>query len=772
MAEFEREEIAIVGLAGRFPGAGTIRELWANLCAGQEGIRDLAPEELTAAGVDPATSASPDYVTRGGPLDDADKFDAAFFGYGRREAELMDPQHRVFLECSWSALEDAGYDSERFSGRIGIFGGVAPNTYRQKILETRPELMEMAGHFGLIISGEREHAITRSAFKLGLEGPAVSVSAASSTSGVALHLACQSVLSGETDMALAGGATVLVPLTDGYVYQEDGILSPDGRCRTFDANARGTVVSSGVGMVVIKRLSDAIQDGDTVRAVIKGTAINNDGSDKIGYSAPSVSGQQSVIREALAMADVGADTIGYVEAHGTGTFIGDPIEVEALTRAYRRDTDKTGYCAIGSIKSSIGHLSAAAAIAGVIKATLAVETGIIPPSLNFDEPNPQIDFAASPFFVANELTPWPTGHPVRRAAVSSFGLGGTNAHIIVEEPPATVTAAPAERRPELFVLSAATPEALDQAATDLADHLRDHDELEPADVAHTLAVGRRPLAYRRGVVADDLDGVANALSDEAKRSAVAQAAERATLFMFPGGGAQHVGMGRRLYQRMPEYRRAFDRCADLVGDRLGEDLRTLVFEDANHDLERPTWGLATLFAAEYSTARLLDSFGIKPDLMIGHSIGEYTAACVAGVLSLEDALDLVLVRGELFESLPPGAMLSVPMTPTELESRLSADLSIAVVNRPDMCIVAGEVDGIDALEAALKNEGVDSRRLRIGVAAHSHLVEPILDQFRAAASRIDFNRPEIPIVSNLTGSVVDPEAVTDPEYWVQHLRNT
>jgi amino acid adenylation domain-containing protein len=767
-----REEIVIIGMAGRFPGAPSVDEFWANLRAGKESIRPLTPDELKAAGVDGATAGSAGYVAAGAPLEHADAFDAAFFGYSRREAELMDPQHRVFLECAWSALEDAGYDPATYPGVIGLFGGVAPNTYRHHVLQTRPDILGMTGRYPLLIGSEREYAMTRTAFKLDLEGPAISVNTACSTSGVALHLACQSVLSGECDMALAGGVRISVPLTAGYLYEEDGILSPDGHCRAFDVDAKGTVVGSGVAIVVVKRLSDAQCDGDTIHAIVKGTAVNNDGADKIGFTAPSVRGQEAVIRQALDMAEVDASTIGYVEAHGTGTFIGDPIEVEALTRAFRQDTDATGYCRIGSVKTNIGHLDAGAGVAGVIKAVLSLERGEIPPSLNLQTPNPQIDFAASPFRVSDRLSTWPAELSPRRSAVSSFGLGGTNAHVVLEEAPPTAAPSPSQRDHHLIVLSARSDESMERATQNLAAHLERHRELELPDVAYTLAVGRRHHSRRRAVVARDASEAARALTAPAPRPVREVAGDRPVVFMFPGGGAQHVGMARRLYATEPEFRRWFDRCADLMPSRSAADLRSLVYGEHNTDLERPTDALPTLFATEYATARLLESLGVRPDLMIGHSLGEYTAACLANVMSLEDAVALVALRGELFETLPPGGMLAVQLSVSALEQHLDADLSIAVINKPELCIVAGAERAVEALERRLAQLGVEARRLHIGVAAHSHLVEPILDRFGDFASTIDFSEPSIPYVSNLTGKVIDSDEICKPDYWVAHLRNT
>jgi phthiocerol/phenolphthiocerol synthesis type-I polyketide synthase E len=766
-------DIAIVGMAGRFPGARDVDEFWANLRDGVESIRPFSDEELARAGVSEAVRSDPLFVNAGAVMDEPDRFDAEFFGIARREAETMDPQHRVMLECAWSALEHAGYVPSAYPGIVGVFGGVAQNSYFQSSLATHPHLLAKLGRYATVIGSEREFAMTRIAYKLDLTGPAISVNTACSTSGVALHLACQSLLAGECDAALVGGARLLVPLTSGYLYQEDGILSPDGHCRAFDAEARGTVVANGAAMIVVKRLEDAQRDRDTVHAVIKATAINNDGSEKIGFTAPGVRGQEAVIREALQLAQVDASTIGYVEAHGTGTYVGDPIEVEALTRAYRRDTDAVGYCRIGSVKTNIGHLDAGAGVAGVIKAALALENGQIPPSLNFTAPNPQIDFAASPFRVSDRLTAWPSELSPRRAAVSSFGLGGTNAHVVLEQPPAADRSTSSTRDHKLFVVSGRTERSLERATRALAEHLERRQDLEPADVAHTLAVGRHHQRRRRAVVAPDCLQAARALHAAAERPVGEAVSDRPTVFMFPGGGAQYVGMGQRLHATEPAFRRAFDRCADRSDQSVCANLRALVFGAGEPaELERPAIALPALFATEYAMARLLESIAVRPSIMIGHSLGEYTAACLAGVIRLEDALALVALRGRLFEELPPGAMISVRLPAADLERRLGDDLSIAVINKPDLCTVAGSDRAVADLERRLAHDGVETRRLRIAVAAHSHLVEPILARFGEFAATIDFSEPRIPFVSNLTGRVVEPREVTRPEYWVAHLRST
>ncbi|CAN5828602.1 hypothetical protein BH23ACT10_BH23ACT10_17670 [soil metagenome] len=770
-----REEIAIVGMAGRFPGAADLDTFWTNLRDGIESIRPFSTEELRAAGVSEREAAAPDFVNAGAVPDEADGFDAAFFGYTKRETELMDPQHRVMLECCWSALEHAGYDAATYPGLIGMFGGVAPNTYFPHVVATHPDIVKMAGPDLTLISSERDFAVTRVAFKLGLRGPAIAVQTASSTSGVALHLACQSVLAGECDMALVGGARIQAPLTGGYHYLEDGILSPDGHCRTFDDRARGTVAGSGVAALVIKRLSDALHDGDTIHAVIKATAVNNDGADKIGFSAPSVEGQAAVITEALDMAEVSADTVDYIEAHGTGTFLGDPIEMAGLTTAFRRFTDRTGYCRIGSVKTNIGHLSAGACLTGVIKTVLALQHRQIPPSLHFETPNSQIDFAGSPFVVNDTLSDWPRTDTPRRAGVSTFGLGGTNAHVVLEEAP-DMASRPGDQRHHLLAWSARSTTALARASEDLAAHLASHDDLELADVGHTLAVGRRPMSHRSvSVAASPADAADAVTSGDGRRVITATAAPSPPepVFMFPGGGAQYLQMGRGLYDRFPVFRQSIDRCARLLAPRLSSDLRTIMWPDGpSSPLERPAHALPALVAVEFAAGTLLQSLDVRPAALIGHSVGEYAAACIAGVFSLDDALELVTLRGVLFEDLPAGAMLNIPLPEDQVAALLDDDVSIAVINQSGSCIVSGPEASIDRLDSRLDESGVECTRLHIAVAAHSPMVDPILERFEEHARTIPLNSPEIPLVSNLTGTWMTDDEATDPMYWVRHLRHT
>ncbi len=774
-----KDAIAIIGMAGRFPGAPNTRIFWKNLCAGVESIRAYTPDELREAGVDPGVVDRPGYVNAGAALDEAESFDAAFFGYHPSEAAAIDPQQRVFLECAWDVLEDAGYDPHAYPGLIGLFGGVARNTYLLGNLAADPGTLASLWSYPGMIASDKDYCTTRVAYKLDLRGPCIDVQTACSTSGVAIHLACQSLLSGECDLALAGGARVRVPVHAGYFYEEGGIPSPDGHCRAFDAGANGTAIGSGVAVVALRPLAEALRDRDHVYAVIRGSAINNDGSAKVGFTAPSVRGQAAVIAEALAAAGVEAESIGYVEAHGTGTHVGDPIEIAALTRAYRESTSRKGFCAIGSVKTNIGHLDAGAGVTGVIKTALALAHRRIPPSLNYRRPNPQIDFETSPFFVNTELREWPAGPTPRRAGVSAFGLGGNNSHIILEEAP---PAAPAgDARPfKLVLLSAKSASALDAATARFAAHLKELPDLDLDDAAYTLQTGRRRFEHRRALVASDVGDALAALEppDPRRVQTRSPAVDRpGAVFLFPGGGAQYPNMGLDLYRSEPVYREQLDRCLELLAAETDVDLRALLFpeqagEDVARELERPSRALPTLFATEYALARLWTSWGIQPRALIGHSAGEYAAACLAGVISLEDALRLLLLRGRLFESLPCGAMLSVALSEPELAPLLGAELSLAAVNQPDLCVISGASEAIARAEQTLAARGVQAKRLHIAVAAHSHMIEPILEPFRSFVRSVELRAPRIPYVSNLSGDWIRADEATDPEYWVRHLRGT
>jgi amino acid adenylation domain-containing protein len=755
-----KRAIAVIGMAGHFPGARNIEELWRNLCDGVESSVELTDAQLRAAGVEARLQDDPRYVRRKPVLDGIDQFDPELFGISAREAELMDPQHRLFLECAWEALENAGYEARRPAGRVGVYGGVSFGSYLLNNLASHRDLLDTIGAYPVLIGNDRDFVATRVSYKLDLKGPSVNVSTACSTSLVAVHLACRALAEHEADMALAGAASIKVPQHEGYLYEEGGILSPDGHCRAFDAGANGTVGGSGGGVVVLKRLADAQRDGDNILAVIKGSAIGNDGAEKVGYTAPSVAGQAAVIAEAQARAGVAPETIGYVETHGTGTVLGDPIEIAALTDVFRACTARRRFCAIGSVKTNIGHLDAAAGMAGMIKTILALDRQRIPPSLNFSRPNPKIDFDEGPFYVAVEAIAWPRGDAPRRAGVSSFGLGGTNAHIVLEEAPAAPPPAPPARPMELLPLSAHTPQALDRTRAALAAHFEAHPDTTLADAAYTLAVGRRAFAHRGIAVCRDAAGVAASLRRAV--TGVCRAAPASVTFLFPGGGAQHTAMAAELYAAEPLFREAFDRYAPAG----------TASPQTPEDLARPSIALPLLFATEYALAQLWMSWGVRPEAMLGHSAGEYAAACLAGVFTVDDARALVAFRGRLFETLDDGEMLSVPLGEDELRPLLGTRLSIAAVNHVEACVVSGAREDVDALAATLAARQVDSRKLRFAVAAHSALVEPILDEFRRYVSAVPMRAPRIPYLSNVTGTWITAQQATDPEYWVSHLRRT
>ena len=783
----EGTEIAVVGMAGRFPGAQDIEAYWRNLRDGVESVTFYTDEELRASGVPESLLRHPNYVKSGAPLDDMDQFDASFFGFGPRDAAIMDPQHRNFLEMSWTALEHAGYDAEQFEGAIGVFGGSGHNAYMPYNLLTNPELVASVGFFLLRHTGnDKDFLTTRVSYLMNLRGPSVNVQTACSTSLVAIHMASQSLLSGECDIALAGGVTIEMPHRQGYIYQDGEILSSDGHCRSFDADSDGTIFGSGVGVVTLRRLADAIEDGDTIHAVIKGSAVNNDGSGKVNYLAPSVDGQAGAIAEAIALANIDASTIDYVEAHGTGTRIGDPIEVTALTQAFRQSSEAKQFCGLGSVKTNIGHLDTAAGAAAFIKVVQSLKHKQIPASLNYKSPNPMLNLDDSPFFVNDTLREWTRNDSPRRAGVSSLGVGGTNAHIVLEETP-ELEPSSESRQWQLLQLSAKTKTALEAASQNLAAFLQENPNVPLADVAYTLQVGRQPMAHRRVVAVRDSADAARILAEgDRKRILSLQTGDAApsVVFMFPGGGAQYLNMGRDLYDTEPIYREAIDDCLKLVRPYLDIDLRRLIFpEDADlggaaEELKRPSRNLPAIFMTEYALAQLWRSWGIEPAAMTGHSMGEYTAACLAGVLSLKDALFIVTLRGKLFETLPDGGMVSVPLTEEALQPYLNSGkansngLSIAVINNPELCVVSGEVAAIEELEAALAKNGVDFTRVRINVAAHSPMLDPILDEFGRELAKIQFNPPTIPYISNVTGTWVEAEDATNPQYWVRHLRHT
>lgn len=767
-------DIAIIGMHARVPGANNVDEFWELLRTGTESTRFFGSEPQPLG---PGMS----YVKAAPILEGVEMFDAALFGVNPREAATMDPQLRLFLECAWTALEDAGCDPKQFEGRIGVFGGSQPSSYLTMNLARNSEIMANGGGgpTTLVLLNDRDSLTTLVSYKLDLTGPSVTVQTFCSTSLVAVHLACQSLLNGESDVALAGGVTVNLAVRHGYIYLEGGMLSPDGHTRSFDERANGTVFGNGVGIVVLKRLNDALADGDCIHAVLRGTAINNDGSQKGGYTAPSVIGQSKAIAEAMAIAQVSPESIGYIEAHGTATSIGDPIEIEALTRAFRGGTDKKGFCAIGSVKTNFGHLDRAAGVISLIKTVLALKHAQLPPSLHFEKPNPRIDFENSPFRVNVELREWPRNGTPRRAGVSALGVGGTNAHAIVEEAPERRPADPA-RPSQLLVVSARTESALRQASERLAAHLESHPDLPLADVAFTLKTGRRRFEHRRALVCGSTaEAIATLRAPAGPRVSTAhsQATSRPVVFMFSGQGAQYVNMTRGLYEQDPTYRRHLDECFKRLRPHLGLDLKELLFRDDDRDpsaaerLNQTAITQPALFAVEYALARLWMSCGIRPQAMIGHSVGEYVAAHLAGVFSLDDALALVAERGRLMQSMEPGAMLAVGLPAGEMPA-LPSEISLAAVNAPSLCVVSGPTAAIGALQEQFQQRDVSCTPLHTSHAFHSAMMDPMLARFAERLRAVKLAAPSMPYISNLTGTWIRAEQATDPAYWTAHLRET
>jgi acyl transferase domain-containing protein len=772
--------VAIIGMAGRFPGAPNVEAFWQNVSQGVESIRAFTPKELLEAGVSPEFAANPNYVNAKGFLPDALMFDAAFFGINSREAEVTDPQQRIFLECAWEALESAGYVPDN-AGAVGIFGGSALNTYFIANIMGNQALIDAVGAYQIMLGSDKDFLTTRVSYKLNLKGPSVVVQTACSTSLVAVQSAYQALLNYQCDMALAGGVSITFPQTTGYLYQTGMILSPDGHCRAFDSKAKGTVEGEGVGIVVLKRLEDAIQAGDNILAVIRGAAINNDGSQKIGFTAPGIEGQTEVIAMAQAVAGIEPETVSYIEAHGTGTPLGDPIEIAALTRAFQMGTSQTGFCAIGSVKTNIGHLNAAAGVAGLIRTVLALQHRKIPPSLHFQRPNPEIDFDQSPFYVNNSLEDWKSGDTPRRAGISSFGMGGTNAHVVLEEAPA-IDKAPSRRRNQVLVLSARSSEALEAATQNLANVLANQPELDLAGTAYTLQTGRKHFQHRRVLVSADQAEASQLLSRrDSRRVFTAQTASekksenRPIVFLLTGQGSQSVGMLCELYDNEPVFRRHLDYCCDRLKTSLRLDLRTVLYPEAAKVaeaeglLQQTRLAQPAIFSVDYALAKLWMHWGVQPAALLGHSLGEYVAACLAGVFSLDDALDLVAERGRLMQSVPRGAMLSVPLGRDAL-GQLEAGLSLATVNSPDLSVVSGPFDAIERCADALKKKGIESQRLRTSHAFHSSMMDSILEPFVARMAAITLRPPDLPIQSNLTGTWLTPEQATDPAYWGRHLR--
>jgi len=784
--------IAVIGLAGRFPGAPDIAAFWQLLADGREGLTHFTPEDWAAAGRDRQDFDDPDFIAAHGVLADYDAFDAAFFGYSSREAALMDPQQRLFLQTACAALEDAGYGAGEGEGgpRIGVFAGASANTYLNDYVIPAIDAEDTATVFQANYANQPDFLATRVSYKLGLTGPSLTVQTACSTSLVAIHMAAQSLLSGESDIALAGGVSVSPPARWGYRRQEGMIFSQDGHCRAFSADASGTLKGDGVGVVVLKRLDDALADADKIDAVILGSAINNDGETKAGYTAPGFDGQCAVLQKALDVAAIAPHSVTMLEAHGTGTPLGDPLEVSALTHVYGAATDQRQFCGIGSVKTNIGHLDAAAGVAGFIKSVLALKKRQIPPSLHFAAPNPAIDFAASPVYVNAQLRDWPVSDAPPRAAVSSFGIGGTNAHIILESAPAPDTADtglqphPSSSDVLSFLpVSGKSPEALSEATRALADQLEeeacaskpDGDAARLEDAAYTLQLGKAHYGYRRCIVSKTMGDAAQALRGVATTPGTKAHKAPRLGFLCPGQGAQYPGMGAAVYRDNAVFARALDQCFAIAADHGLPDLKAIMLpecvdEAAALQLQQTAIAQPALCAVGIALGAVWSDEDITPTMLCGHSIGEITAAALAGVFSIEDAMRLVILRGQLMQSMPPGDMLAVPATPDVLDPYVSSHISIAAINAPDRCVIAGASSHIADVRAALEADiGLATTVLQTSHAFHSPMMQPIVERFKAAVANVDMQPPRIPIASSVTGSLLSADDACDPAHWARNI---
>jgi phthiocerol/phenolphthiocerol synthesis type-I polyketide synthase E len=779
--------IAVIGMAGRFPGADTVSAFWDNLRRGEESIVSLSEADLMAAGVSEKSLANPAYVRRAGLVDGIADFDAEFFGFTPQAARTMDPQHRLFLQCAWHALEDSGYEPGELDGSVGVYATSTTSGYLLHNLMSHYDPNAIVGEgitfdmVNLSLQNDKDYLATRVAHQFDLRGPALSVQTACSSALVAVHLACQSILNGESEMALAGGASLRIPHQVGYFHAAGSMVSATGHCRPFDARADGTIFSSGAGVVVLKSLEAAISDGDRIHAVIRGSALNNDGSTKMTYAAPSAAGQADVIAEAHAVAEVDASTVSYIETHGTATPLGDPIEIEGLRQAFEvSETERPGPCYLGSVKSNIGHLESAAGIASLIKVILCLKHQAIPATLHYTSPNPALHLDQGPFVVRSEYGPW-DWDGVRRAGVSSFGVGGTNAHVVLEEAPSLPVTVPASPSgPQVLLLSARSAEALRQSRTALSAALSGPDAPALPDVAYTLRRRRKESVRMAAVVADRQDAATVLAAEEHDNAFVGAPlpesvketdADRVVL-LFPGQGAQHIGMARGLYESEPVFARHFDDCAEGFRAELGIDLRAEIFDGTARNLERTDRTQPALFAVEYAAAKLFESYGVRPAAMAGHSIGEYAAATIAGVFDLATAVKAVSMRARLMHSAPRGVMVAVALGPDAVAEYLGADVDLATVNDPGGCVVAGTEEGIRAFQARLAEAGITARRVRTSHGFHSRLMEPVLSEYTAYLSRQSLREPQIPLLSNLTGTWLTPGEATNPATWARQIRET
>jgi amino acid adenylation domain-containing protein/FkbH-like protein len=770
-------DIAIIGMAGRFSGAKNLDEYWQIISNGEEAITHYTKEELLNKGVDKKLLENENYVLANGIIESADKFDATFFGITPREADFMDPQHRVFLESCYEALENAGYTSEKYPGEIGVFGGCGMNNYLVKNLIQHPDSLRLLGEFQSTINNNSDYLTTRVSYKLNLTGPSINIQTACSTSLVAIHTACQNLISRSCDMALAGGTFIQIPHAEGYLYEPGGIFSPDGHCKPFDSSAGGTLFGEGSGVIVLKRLEDSMSDCDTILGVIKGSAINNDGSNKVGYMAPSVNGQSAVVRKAIIAANVSPDTISYIETHGTGTKLGDPIEVNSLSQVYKSYTDRRNFCALGSVKANIGHLDAAAGIAGVIKVVLMFKNRKLPPTVNFMMPNPEINLEDSPFYISTTLNDWNSGQKPVRAGISSFGVGGTNAHCILEEAPETIRNV-SEKKYHLLPITAKTPKALDLLKQNITRHLLNSTE-DIADISYTLQQGRTHHNKRSLLICKKESDSINPVEVIGEQiNGLRELINPRVVFMFTGQGSQYVGMAQDLYFEFSTFRDIVDKADIYLKENFNIGILKYILRDENeslqNDINQTSIAQPLLFTVQYAISRLLDEFGIKPDAVIGHSIGEYTSAAVSGIFSFEDALKLVAWRGKLMQDQKPGAMLSVQLSYNEVLPFISDKVNLSLRNAPNWNVLAGDIKDIDELNRNLTIAYPNTHisRLNTSHAFHSYMMEPVLDPFRKILETINFRESNIPIISNRSGSLAGCSELSNADYWIDQIRST
>jgi len=776
-----KQVIAIIGMSGRFPGAKNVPEFWDKIKQGVELITQFTDKELLASGISKSLLKNEKYVKAKGYLPNIDQFDTNFFNFNPNEARITDPQQRLFLECAWEAFEDAGYNPKTYSGSVGVFSGcssVAP--YLLKNLFANTEIQEIFSEYQLGLSNATDFLSSRTAYKLNLKGPVATVQSACSTSLVATVMGYQALINNQADLILAGGSTVAMPNKNGYLYQEGMIFSPDGHCRTFDAKAKGTLLGNAVGTVLLKRLDDAIRDHDHIYAVIKGAAYDNDGNMKVGFTASGLDGQKRVVKEALEVANISPDTIGYVEAHGTGTPLGDPIEIKALTKAWHETSNnrKNNYCAIGSVKTNVGHCDAAAGVVGLIKTASMLKNKQIPASLHFERPNPNIDFANSPFYVSNTLKEWQISDSPRRAGVSSFGMGGTNAHLILEEAPEREKSS-SSRDWQLITLSAKTDTALEKAQQNLSDYLQKNSNQSFADIAYTSHIGRQHFVHRKTIICRDglqaMDVISSNNSDLQATGKVLTD-DPHIVFMFLGQGSQYINMAQELYQTEEEFKQIINNCTSLLKPHLSMDIRSILFNNndsakTSEKLNQTALAQPALFVIEYALAKLLMGWGIQPDSLVGHSLGEYTAACLANIMSLEDALHLVSVRGKLMQSMPEGKMLAVPLSEEAIHPWCQ-DVEIAAVNTPNRCVLSGTTTAIEKIQDKLQQQGIESRLLHTSHAYHSSMMEPAMTEFMDIVKTIHLDIPSIDIISTISGDTAMTCEITEPCYWSSQIRMT